>query len=306
MKLTTFKHPLHCTMLLLLLILAVLCCCFSCLKATESELVRKVLKGYEILERPVPNAMLPLRVSMGIVLQQIIQVDEKNQIVDANVWIKLSWYDYKIKWDPRNYSGIKFLRLKKDRVWTPDILMYNSAHRQFDAVYMTDVVADYNGLMKWKLPGIFKLTCTVNIVWFPFDEQQCFMKFGSWTYDGSKLNLTEAENSFDTSNYMDNGEWILKNTSVTRAIRYYTCCPEPYYDMEFQFTLKRRTEAYAFNLLIPCSLLTMLTLVGFIVPPEAGEKVSYQVSLMLSICIFQNYVSEMSPPTSEALPFLDT
>lgn len=27
---------------------------------------------------------------------------------------------------------------------------------------------------------------------------------------------------------------------------------------------------------------------------------------MLSICIFQNYVSEMSPPTSEALPFLGT
>ncbi|KAK6059024.1 hypothetical protein COOONC_03349 [Cooperia oncophora] len=25
---------------------------------------------------------------------------------------------------------------------------------------------------------------------------------------------------------------------------------------------------------------------------------------MLSICIFQNYVAEMSPPTSEALPFL--
>lgn len=38
-----------------------------------------------------------------------------------------------------------------------------------------------------------------------------YLQFGSWTYDGSKLNLTEAENSFDTSNYMDNGEWILKS-----------------------------------------------------------------------------------------------
>lgn len=34
------------------------------------------------------------------------------------------------------------------------------------------------------LAGIFKLTCTINIVWFPFDEQECFMKFGSWTFDG--------------------------------------------------------------------------------------------------------------------------
>ena len=29
-----------------------------------------------------------------------------------------------------------------------------------------------------------------------------------------------------------------------------------------------------------------------------------EITIMLSICIFQNYVAEMSPPTSEAVPFL--
>ncbi|KHJ82452.1 hypothetical protein OESDEN_17854, partial [Oesophagostomum dentatum] len=31
---------------------------------------------------------------------------------------------------------------------------------------------------------------------------------------------------------------------------------------------------------------------------------SLQITIMLSICIFQNYLAEMSPPTSEAVPFL--
>ncbi len=36
-------------------------------------------------------------------------------------------------------------------------------------------------------PGIFKSTCKIDITWFPFDDQDCEMKFGSWTYDGGKV-----------------------------------------------------------------------------------------------------------------------
>ena len=36
-------------------------------------------------------------------------------------------------------------------------------------------------------PGIFKSTCLIDITWFPFDDQSCEMKFGSWTYNGFKV-----------------------------------------------------------------------------------------------------------------------
>lgn len=36
-------------------------------------------------------------------------------------------------------------------------------------------------------PGIFKSTCKIDITWFPFDDQRCEMKFGSWTYDGFQV-----------------------------------------------------------------------------------------------------------------------
>jgi len=36
-------------------------------------------------------------------------------------------------------------------------------------------------------PGIFKSTCKIDITWFPFDDQHCEMKFGSWTYDGNQV-----------------------------------------------------------------------------------------------------------------------
>lgn len=36
---------------------------------------------------------------------------------------------------------------------------------------------------------ILQLSCKMDITLFPFDEQICFMKFGSWTYHGFALDL---------------------------------------------------------------------------------------------------------------------
>ena len=35
------------------------------------------------------------------------------------------------------------------------------------------------------------------------------IQFGSWTYDGTKLDLDEAAGGLDLSEYMINGEWNL-------------------------------------------------------------------------------------------------
>ncbi|KAK5982923.1 hypothetical protein GCK32_019120 [Trichostrongylus colubriformis] len=72
----------------------------------------------------------------------------------------------------------------------------------------------------------------MDITMFPFDEQTCFLKFGSWTYHGFALDLridsTDEEPSMDTSTYIANGEWDLIGSPVIREVSFYKCCPEPY------------------------------------------------------------------------------
>ena len=46
-----------------------------------------------------------------------------------------------------------------------------------------------SGLCTYIPPGIFKSSCPIDITWFPFDDQNCEMKFGSWTYNGFKVIL---------------------------------------------------------------------------------------------------------------------
>ena len=46
----------------------------------------------------------------------------------------------------------------------------------------------YNsGRVEWKPPAIYHSSCEMDVEYFPFDEQTCVMKFGSWTYDGYKV-----------------------------------------------------------------------------------------------------------------------
>uniref|UniRef100_A0A8R1I3H1 Neur_chan_LBD domain-containing protein n=2 Tax=Caenorhabditis japonica TaxID=281687 RepID=A0A8R1I3H1_CAEJA len=273
------KHALHCgdaqnLSLLCVSILMKMKPIFVEIFKNSGNLYEELLADYEPLERPVENSSEAVLVKMGLVLQQIVDVDEKNQVVDVNAWLKFSWLDYSLKWKPEEYGGVSDLRFRKAQLWTPDVLMYNSADPQFDSRYASNLLVYPNGLVNWMPPGLYRLSCKIQVVWFPFDVQECFLKFGSWTFDGTKLNLEIDENGFDISNYMQNGEWTLEETTVKRNIQYYECCPEPYYDLVFTFVIRRRALFYAFNLILPCILITMLTLVGFTFPPDAGEKMS--------------------------------
>ena len=38
-------------------------------------------------------------------------------------------------------------------------------------------------------PYKYTTSCKIDTTWYPFDEQSCDLKFGSWTYNGYKLNI---------------------------------------------------------------------------------------------------------------------
>ncbi|CDQ56674.1 unnamed protein product [Oncorhynchus mykiss] len=153
-----------------------------------------------------------------------------------------------------------------------------------------------------RLLGIFMSTCNVDVRWFPFDIQKCEMKFGSWTYDGWLMDL--QMNEADISGYMSNGEWDLVGVPGTRSEVFYDCCKEPYPDVTFVVTIRRRTLYYALNLLIPCVLLSSMTLLIFLLPADSGEKISLGITVLLSLTVFMLLVAEIMPATSDSIPLI--
>ncbi|XP_071531432.1 neuronal acetylcholine receptor subunit alpha-7-like [Panulirus ornatus] len=210
-------------------------------------------------------------------------------------------------WNASDYGGLADLRIPPKYLWVPDVLMYNSADEGFSSTYPTNVVVANTGLCTYIPPGIFLSTCRIDITWYPFDDQKCNMKFGSWTYDSAKIDLQlNSEDGADVSGYIKNGEWDLIAVPGKRNTLSYSCCPEIYVDVTFQIHIRRRTLYYFSNLIMPCVLISSMALLGFTLPPDSGEKLTLGVTILLSLTVFLNIVTENIPETSDAVPLIST
>ena len=69
------------------------------------------------------------------------------------------------------------------------VILFSSADGNYEVTIMTKAVLHYSGKVIWNPPAIYKSSCEIDVEFFPFDEQNCFMKFGSWTYDGYMVDL---------------------------------------------------------------------------------------------------------------------
>ena len=66
-------------------------------------------------------------------------------------------------------------------------LLSLSADGNFEVTLSTKATLYNNGMVEWKPPAIYHSSCEMDVEYFPFDEQTCVMKFGSWTYDGYQV-----------------------------------------------------------------------------------------------------------------------
>ena len=107
------------------------------------------------------------------------------------------------------------------------------------------------------------------------------------------------------SEYVPNQEWDVIAVPAERNVPFYPCCPdEPYPDITFNITLRRKTLFYTMNIMVPCVCINLLTLTGFYVPCDCGEKISICITILLSLSMFQLLLLELLPGTSLTLPLL--
>lgn len=154
--------------------------------------------------------------------------------------------------------------------------------------------------MAWLAPAILKTECRVDVRNFPFDQQTCPMKFGSWTHDGLHIDVQLYQAfGMDVEEYSENREWHLKGAPGERKVTLYNCCPEPYPTLTFSVIIQRRAMFYVYNLVLPCGLIALLSLFSFYLPPNSGERVSFVITVLLAMSVYMLMVTENMPQSSE-------
>ncbi|XP_031618708.1 acetylcholine receptor subunit beta-like 2 [Contarinia nasturtii] len=272
-----------------------------------------LLSNYNRLIRPVVNNTETLTVWLGLKLSQLMEVNLKNQVMTTNLWVPQKWFDYKLKWDPEEYGGVEMLYIPSEHIWLPDIVLFNNWDGNYEVTLMTKATLKYTGEVFWEPPAIYKSSCEINVEYFPYDEQTCFMKFGSWTYNGAQVDLRHLHQvqgsnivalGIDLRELYPSVEWDILEVPAGRNEEYYPEFSEPFSDITFKLTLRRKTLFYTVNLIIPCVALTFLTVLVFYLPSDSGEKVTLCISILVSLTVFFLLLAEIIPPTSLAVPLL--
>ncbi|XP_061608993.1 neuronal acetylcholine receptor subunit alpha-2 isoform X2 [Phyllopteryx taeniolatus] len=225
-------------------------------------------------------------------------------MMTTNVWLKQEWNDYKLRWRPSDYDNVTSIRVPSQLIWVPDIVLYNNADGEFAVTHMTKAHLFHTGAVRWVPPAIYKSSCSIDVTFFPFDQQNCKMKFGSWTYDKAKIDLERLETSVDLNNYWESGEWAIVNAVGTYNTKKYDCCREIYPDITYFFIIRRLPLFYTINLIVPCLLISCLTVLVFYLPSDCGEKITLCISVLLSLTVFLLLITEIIPSTSLVIPLI--
>ncbi|CAF1035937.1 unnamed protein product [Rotaria sordida] len=188
---------------------------------------------YNRIARPVQNDSDPLPVTINLALQNIIEYDERNEAIVVSGWMTIMWNDYSLRWKPEEFGNIQTLRIPSKQIWTPDILLYNSADENFDITMKINAVVQHNGDIQYVPPVLFKSICPFNIAAFPF------------------------------------------------------------------VNIKKRCHSY-----LPCFLINCMTIFGFLLSPDSGEKLTLHITTLLTVVMFSLLLAEILPPSSNAIPII--
>ncbi|XP_010847823.1 PREDICTED: neuronal acetylcholine receptor subunit alpha-10 [Bison bison bison] len=136
----------------LLLLLPLLPECLGAEGRLAHKLFRDLFANYTSALRPVADTDQALNVTLEVTLSQIIDMDERNQVLTLYLWIRQEWTDAYLRWDPDTYGGLDAIRIPSSLVWRPDIVLYNKADAQAPASASTNVVLRHDGA--WRVLGM--------------------------------------------------------------------------------------------------------------------------------------------------------
>lgn len=57
----------------------------------------------------------------------------------------------------------------------------------YEVSFKSKVILMHTGEVQWVPPAIYKSSCRIDVKYFPFDTQECEMRFASWTYNAKEV-----------------------------------------------------------------------------------------------------------------------
>ncbi|XP_072024685.1 neuronal acetylcholine receptor subunit alpha-7-like [Amphiura filiformis] len=268
----------------------------------ELDLLDKITNESSIPShiRPVKNPDIPTTIFVSFELKTVMDMEEQLQIVKTHCGVTLTWIDHFREWNPVDFCDLEEIGMESSALWLPDLTLMNSAD-EGKVLGPRPMVAKFTGEVMWDGLVVFQSFCPINFAFFPYDEQKCKLIIRAWSYPSTKVLLRPGPD-LEKDETMNNGEWdVVRISSVSKTTERDR---KNYSDLEITIHMERRPQFYFMNIIIPCVIIYCLTLFGFCLPADSGEKIGLGITILLSLTVFMLISADMMPPTSDNFPLI--
>ena len=264
----------------------------------SDQLYTDMLNGYNKHIRPVLRQSDILQVNVTYDVINILEINEVEGTMSLLFQFQLFWRDEKITWNPASYNNTYALALPSDSVWTPELILTNAAGTVLKLDSSMSMVRLYSdGLAFWFPTGVLSFTCGINVEYYPFDKQICYLLFTESNYFSAELVLFSLNNEAGLTYYVKNGLWdLVKTEAIVKDTGVQI--------FEVYLTLDRRPAFIVILVIIPVMFLSILNILVFLLPADSGERMSFTITLLLAQTVFLTIISDNIPATSDPLPIL--
>ncbi len=255
-----------------------------------------------------PVLKLPIPVSIGIKLQQIAAVDQKQENYEAQVALRIEWQDPNLAYDPgqcncsvKTYSTDSFkdfVSAAKSR-W-PVFTLYNQQDNRWTQNRIVRVFPDGRAVYLERFTTTFQAP-DFNFRQFPFDQQQFFIRVDG-LYSADSYTWGDNEQYTEVGSELGEEEWYITGhgTEVsTETIS--TQYPTSRYS--FGFTARRHLSYYLFRIFLPLGLILLVSWITFFLVDFTKRIEAASANLLLFIA--WNFAIGDDLPRLGYLTFMD-
>lgn len=253
---------------------------------------------------PVLNYSQSLDITIHSYLYYIKSFREVDETILVSMTLILDWNDASLQWNPRDYGGIRRINVPADEIWSPPIILGNTASDMETIGRNHGLYArvSYNGLVSVRQVGMLEAICPSDVSKFPFDTQTCIFIFITKGYSSSEVSLKTTTEYVGGSFYTAHPDWVIlsNKTVITNETA------NTYRYRNFLVELKfRRHPTYHFTVIIvPTMMFCLMNPLVFLLPVESGERISLAMTILLSYVVFLSLVSASIPAKSDPMCYL--
>ncbi|CAF0875904.1 unnamed protein product [Adineta steineri] len=249
----------------------------------QLELYDRILNNSRPSIRPIQNDTEKINVRLGFSLIRLVSVKEEDSLFTIRAHLNQTWNAPILGWNLTAYSNVRHFRVPAHSIWTPKIELVNpSTVIDTEANHFININSD--GLCELSYSTLLTIPCNFDLNSFPFDQQTCTFKMGSALYDINEVAITQAiDFVIDEPGLMPNGYYFGSHT-VEQKPTFFAGFARTYDQIIMNFMIHRRSTYFLRLINWPSSILILLTLTIFLLPPSASERIIY--GILILICQF--------------------